>query len=233
MGCLLSALATAGWYSTHVPAAPRLSVALPAAAVVASPAKVETPAAPVVESPVTAVSVRPAKEEAKPSPAIPLHPEAQTAKTAPAPPAAAEPAPLVLTRVTPAPVPAPAAAPITAPVLALAAPAPLPALVAPRVEAPKLHQAVVTPARLERRVAPQYPMAALKRRIAGEVTLSLLVRPDGSVAEVKQVSGNPLFRDSAMDAVKHWHYSPALLDGKPVQATAQVVLKFELPPEAR
>ena len=40
-------------------------------------------------------------------------------------------------------------------------------------------------------------------------------------------SGSNVFRDAAIDAVKKWRYSPATLDGQPVEATAQVVLKFD------
>ena len=110
-------------------------------------------------------------------------------------------------------------------------PTPVPAEVMPTMAAPKIHHSVAVPARLEYRVAPAYPAIALKRRIAGQVVLALRVRKDGTVADVKLVGGNPLFRDTALEAVRQWRYAPATLDGEPVEASAQVVLKFDLPAE--
>lgn len=72
-------------------------------------------------------------------------------------------------------------------------------------------------------------MAALRRKVGGEVVLSAVIRSDGSVGEVKMVSGNPIFRDSAIAAVRHWRYSPAVLDGAPVETSARIVLNFNPP----
>ncbi|HYX70258.1 MAG TPA: TonB family protein, partial [Terriglobales bacterium] len=58
------------------------------------------------------------------------------------------------------------------------------------------------------------------------VRLSAKVSPQGRVTEVNWVSGNALFRDSAMTAVRQWRYKPASLDGQPVESTVEIVLKF-------
>lgn len=220
--CLLGALATAGWYSTRMAGAPH-ALASPAAPVISQPApRIETPAAPLTES-------HPAP--ATPATAIKMNTEvAPRAEEMPVKEPVAE-APAAEIRKPKLPQ-APAAA-VEAPALALNAPSGLPVLVAPHAAAPKIHHSEATPARLERRVAPDYPMVALKRHIAGEVVLSLRVRKDGSVSEVKMLSGNPLFRESAVDAVRKWRYTPATLDGQAVEATAQVELKFEAPAGAR
>jgi len=220
--CLLCALATVGWYSSKVPDVPRFS-ATPSAPAVIQAAPAEPVAAPTVEA-AALVPAAPAAELAKAEAVV------APAEPAPAKPAIVEPPTRASASLRLPVAPAYAA---EAPTLALSGTAGMPTLLAPQAVAPKIHHSVAVPARLEHRVPPQFPVLALKRRIAGEVTLALVVRKDGSVADVKQVSGNPLFRDSAIDAVKKWRYSPATLDGQPVEANAQVRLKFDLPAGSR
>ena len=71
---------------------------------------------------------------------------------------------------------------------------------------------------------PVYPAIALKMRIEGTVKLDVTIDPDGSVSDVKVVSGHQLLASAAVEAVKKWRYEPA--EGKSVQAVA---LDFTLP----
>ena len=222
--CLLCALATAGWYTSRVPESPRVYFAAVPRPMI-TPAPPPTPViAPAPEVAAAPVAARPSSPEPKEHAAVATHAEPQASKVA-----LAEPAPIEAVALKPLPHREPASAAAEAPTLALNAAPGLPALVAPHAEAPKIHQSVAVPARLEYRVSPDYPSAALKRRVSGQVLLSLHIRKDGSVAEVKVVSGDSLFRDSAVAAAKHFHYAPATLDGQLVEASAQVLLKFELP----
>lgn len=50
--------------------------------------------------------------------------------------------------------------------------------------------------------APTYPRAALAARIAGVVELNLAVRPDGSVASVTPIGGNPILQSAAMESAQ-------------------------------
>lgn len=221
--CLVCAFATAGWYSSRRFAVPHAS-AVPAAPVVnPAPVLAAAPAAPVKES--LTMALEPAAPAPKPRAVEPARPGPEAVK---------EPVAEAPVQVMPAPkLPQAAPAAVEAPALALSASAAMPALVAPHAAAPRIHHSDATPARLEYRVPPQYPLAAMKSRITGEVVLSLQVHKDGSVGEVKMASGNPLFRDSAVDAVRKWRYAPATLEGEAVEATAKVVLKFDLPSERR
>jgi TonB family protein len=63
---------------------------------------------------------------------------------------------------------------------------------------------------------PVYPAIAAKMRIEGSVKLDATIDPDGSVSDVKVVSGHQLLAGAAMDAVKKWKYEPA--DAKSTQA---------------
>jgi protein TonB len=84
----------------------------------------------------------------------------------------------------------------------------------------------VKPAQLIKSVAPMYPPMAKAQRIYGNVTLDALVDTSGNVAELKVLSGPPLLHRAALDAVKQWKYSPALLDGTPTSMHLTVTVQF-------
>ena len=78
------------------------------------------------------------------------------------------------------------------------------------------------------KVTPVYPPLAIQAHAAGRVILEAEIDEEGSVANVKIVSGHPLLVDAAAQAVKQWKYSPTLLNGEPqtVLATVTVVFRF-------
>jgi TonB family protein len=76
---------------------------------------------------------------------------------------------------------------------------------------------------------PAYPAAAAASHVQGEVKLSADVDRDGKVASVRVISGPPLLRDAAMDAVGHWRYRPYRSSGGPMPMAAVEILDFELP----
>ncbi len=116
-----------------------------------------------------------------------------------------------------------------APQLALSAPA-LPIVVArpatPAVAAPVSRVFV---AQLMRRVEPVYPEAARRLRISGKVVVKATITKAGTVGDVRWVSGNDLFRDATITAVRQWRYKPASLNGQPVESELEIVLHFNRP----
>ena len=74
---------------------------------------------------------------------------------------------------------------------------------------------------------PAYPAAASASHVQGEVKLSADVDRDGKVASVRVISGPPLLRAAALDAVQRWRYRPS--SGGPVTMAAIEVLDFQLP----
>jgi TonB family protein len=77
-------------------------------------------------------------------------------------------------------------------------------------------------------VAPLYPSNAKVQKVDGDVRIDALVGVNGRVSSMKVVSGPTLLRDPAMDAVRHWKYEPAQLDGKPVPMHLTVTVQFKL-----
>ncbi len=79
------------------------------------------------------------------------------------------------------------------------------------------------------RVEPDYPEPARQQLIQGAVVLDVHMAQDGSVQEVKLVSGPPLLAQAAIDAVKQWRFKPREVSGRPVEMQTRITLNFRLP----
>ena len=86
----------------------------------------------------------------------------------------------------------------------------------------------VTAAKLINRVEPKYPEEAKRKRVSGTVRLFGLIRKDGTVSDLKVISGDPLLTQAAVDAVQQWRYSPTLFDGKPIEVGTTMDVVFQL-----
>ena len=87
----------------------------------------------------------------------------------------------------------------------------------------------VSEGRLQHRVLPEYPAQARTLRLEGPVVLEAMVMEDGSVHDLKVVSGHPTLAHAALDAVRQWRYQPYRLNGKPVAMRTEITIKFKLP----
>jgi TonB family protein len=89
----------------------------------------------------------------------------------------------------------------------------------------------VKPAPPERVVitaAPQsfsYPVAP-NAALTGKVNLRVVIGADGSVREVKVLSGNRALGDAAVQAVRRWRYRLPELNGQAAQAETYVSINF-------
>ena len=83
--------------------------------------------------------------------------------------------------------------------------------------------------RLLSRTEPQYPPEALVAHRAGNVVLEVHVAEDGSVSNIRTLSGDPLLSAAAVDAVRNWRYQPYRQHDHPSQFQTDVTLSFSLP----
>lgn len=90
----------------------------------------------------------------------------------------------------------------------------------------------VSGGRLVHRVAPVYPPQAILLRLQGTVTLLAAITEQGTVGDVKVLDGPPTLAQSAVEAVKHWRYSPFVLDGKAVKTDIKISVDFKFPSAA-
>ena len=76
--------------------------------------------------------------------------------------------------------------------------------------------------------APAYPQIAAGARVEGLVRLAATLSEDGTIQDLKLISGPPLLVKAAMDAVSQWRYKPTMLNGVPVQVETEVDVNFRL-----
>ena len=99
---------------------------------------------------------------------------------------------------------------------------------APAAPAPVSASKMVTDAKLISSTRLSYPPTAKQSNVQGTVTLSATVDENGKVVSAKALSGPLLLRQAAVDSVKQWKYSPALIDGKPAPSQVTVNVEFKL-----
>jgi protein TonB len=95
-------------------------------------------------------------------------------------------------------------------------------------ETPVLVGGDVQSAKLITRVLPVYPQPARQLRISGTVHLLGIIAKDGTIQRLQVLSGHPLLRQAAMDAVSQWIYRPTVLNGQPVEVEAPIDVIFTL-----
>src|SRR5262249_45490453 len=83
------------------------------------------------------------------------------------------------------------------------------------------------PAQVLKRVPPVYPAIARGRRLTGSVTVQGLVEPDGKITNLQVVSGLPVFKDAAFDAIKQFQFKPAKLNGQAIEQAIQIRFDFK------
>lgn len=75
---------------------------------------------------------------------------------------------------------------------------------------------------------PHYPPEAKRSHIEGVVMVEATLTADGSVEQVKVISGPPELTQAAADAVSHWKYEPTYLNGKAVPVILSARITFSL-----
>jgi periplasmic protein TonB len=75
---------------------------------------------------------------------------------------------------------------------------------------------------------PEYPPLAKMARIQGSVRLEAVISKDGTIQDLKVLSGHPLLVKTALEAVQRWRYQPTLLNGEPVEVITEIDVNFTL-----
>lgn len=79
-------------------------------------------------------------------------------------------------------------------------------------------------------VAPGFPASAATRGLTGWVDVQFTVKSDGTTTDVSIVGAEPvgIFEESAIEAVRKWHYRPVVRNGQTVDQLARVRVRFAL-----
>ncbi len=83
--------------------------------------------------------------------------------------------------------------------------------------------------RILHKVTPTYPFNAKINHIHGTVLLHAIIGTDGIIHSLSPIaSPDKSLTDAAMDAVKHWTYTPYLLNGQPTDVDTTITVNFNL-----
>lgn len=108
----------------------------------------------------------------------------------------------------------------TRPVLPVAAP--------PVTVAHPLRLSHMSEGDLIRKVQPAYPALARSARIQGIVVLQAVISKQGTIENLRLLSGHPMLAPAAIEAVRQWRYRPYILNNEPVEVETQITVNFSL-----
>jgi TonB family protein len=78
------------------------------------------------------------------------------------------------------------------------------------------------------KVPPVYPQEAKEKRIQGTVELAAVINKTGEIENLKALSGPVELQQSALEAVRQWHYEPFLLNGNPIEVQTTIKVIYSL-----
>ena len=81
---------------------------------------------------------------------------------------------------------------------------------------------------VSRPVKPGYPLLARQMKVQGSVILQALISKDGTIQDLRVVSGPPILAAAAQDAVRQWHFKPHYLGAEPVETQAKITVNFTI-----
>jgi TonB family protein len=90
-------------------------------------------------------------------------------------------------------------------------------------------EATITPPKRTSSVEPVYPESSRIARVSGIVIIQCIISPSGCLHSLKILK--PLTAElntAALIAVSQWHFSPGMLDGKPVDVIYNLTVNFKL-----
>jgi len=119
-------------------------------------------------------------------------------------------------------------APINA-VLAAAAPGPHITVASSHTTAGPVHvSSGVSAGLLLAPIRPIYPEIARIARVQGTVTIEAVITTRGTIDRMYVVSGPPMLREAALDAIHAAHYKPYRLNGVPIEVQTTISVSFHL-----
>jgi periplasmic protein TonB len=91
-----------------------------------------------------------------------------------------------------------------------------------------VHTTHIDPALLIHRVEPVYPMLPKQMGRSGRVELHAIIATDGTIQSLQVVSGDPMFYQSALEAVRQWRYTPTVLNGQVMEVDTYITVIYNI-----
>ena len=81
---------------------------------------------------------------------------------------------------------------------------------------------------LEHRTLPEYPDAAVKAGLKGDVFFKIIIDETGKIILTEPIEGQPLLIAASMDALRDVRFRPYQLNGTPIQIESTTGFRFDL-----
>jgi TonB family protein len=75
---------------------------------------------------------------------------------------------------------------------------------------------------------PAYPQLAQHMNVQGSVVLQALIAADGSIQNLRVMSGPAILSSAAQQAVREWRFKPVLQNGQAVETRATITVNFSI-----
>jgi periplasmic protein TonB len=109
-----------------------------------------------------------------------------------------------------------------------APPPPVPDVHPPKPSGPLRISQGVAEGRLIVPIRPVYPTIALQMRLQGTVVVEAIISKEGTIENLRVVSGSPILANAALPAIRAARYRPYLLNGSPVEVETTIDVIFSL-----
>ncbi len=73
-----------------------------------------------------------------------------------------------------------------------------------------------------------YPLLGQHTRVQGSVVLQAVVGTDGTIENLRVISGPAILTAAAQQAVREWRFKPYLQNGQPVETKATITVNFSI-----
>jgi periplasmic protein TonB len=104
----------------------------------------------------------------------------------------------------------------------------LPMAPPPNVTAHPLRLSHISEGNLVHKVQPAYPALARAARIEGMVQLQAVISKQGTIENLRVVSGHPMLACAAIEAVSQWRYRPYILNNETVEVETEITVNFSI-----
>jgi protein TonB len=83
-------------------------------------------------------------------------------------------------------------------------------------------------AELRQTIDTTYPLLGQHMRVQGSVVLQAVVGCDGTIEDLRVLSGPSILSTAAQQAVRQWRFKPVLQNGQPVETKARITVNFTI-----
>ena len=77
------------------------------------------------------------------------------------------------------------------------------------------------------KVTPTFPAIAKEEHVSGAVALDVLIDEQGSVIDIRPISGPAILRPAVISAVRQWKFRPFEQNGVPVVVRTTITLNID------